>query len=76
MIETICKWHLKQIEFSFQIDMNFSHVHHQIQFIFMSSAATFHMQSEGNENTLYNFVVHMSYIMLNISNIHRLFLIC
>lgn len=49
MIETICKWHLKQIEFSFQIDMNFSHVHLQIQFIFMSSAATFHMQSEGNE---------------------------
>lgn len=61
MIETICKWHLKKIEFSFQIDMNFSHVHHQIQFIFMSLAATFHMQSEGNENTLCNFVIHMSY---------------
>lgn len=44
MIETICKWHLKQIEFSFQIDMNFSHVPHHIQFIFMSSAATFHLQ--------------------------------
>ena len=26
MIETICKWHLKQIEFSFQIDADVSHV--------------------------------------------------
>lgn len=45
MIETICRWHLKQIEFSFQIDMNLSHAHHQNQFI-LSSAATFHLQSE------------------------------
>lgn len=43
MIETICKWRLEQIEFSFQIGMNFSHVCYHIQFIFMSSAAIFHL---------------------------------
>ena len=44
MIETICKWHLKQIEFSFQIDADVSHVRCHIPFTFMPSASTFHLQ--------------------------------